>query len=168
MKRLCGWLMPCALVLTGAFSPLDARAQTGTSHVSPSVQQHVEQGIRPLLDEMTVAANAHDTDRFLAPYLHQPELVFVFNGDVVTGIDSVRTLQLKWWNNGKSDVVYAERGRAQITALAPNIAIVAQAMKSQRTLPSGEVSSGDFAITQVWQKRPEGWRIIQVHESTAR
>ncbi len=160
--------MLCALVLTGALSPMNVRAQTGTSQVSPSVQQHVEQRIQPLLDEMTVAANAHDTDRFLAAYLHQPELVFVFNGEVIRGLDSVRTLQLKWWNNGKSDVVYAERVPAQITALTPDIAIVVQAMKSQRTLPSGAVSSGNFAITQVWQKRPEGWRIIQVHESTAR
>ncbi|MEO7102988.1 MAG: nuclear transport factor 2 family protein [Gemmatimonadaceae bacterium] len=168
MTRIRGGLMLCALVLTGALSPMNVRAQTGTSQVSPSVQQHVEQRIQPLLDEMTVAANAHDTDRFLAAYLHQPELVFVFNGEVIRGLDSVRTLQLKWWNNGKSDVVYAERVPAQITALTPDIAIVVQAMKSQRTLPSGAVSSGNFAITQVWQKRPEGWRIIQVHESTAR
>ena len=168
MKRVCGWLILCAFVVTGTFSPVNARAQSGTSHVSRSVQQHVDQAIRPLLDEMTVAANAHDTDRFLATYLHQPALVFVFNGEVIRGLDSVRTLQLKWWNNGKSDVVYSERDQAQITALTPDIAIAVQAMKSQRTLPSGEVSSGNFAITQVWQKRPEGWRIIQVHESTAR
>jgi len=149
-------------------SPVNARAQAEASRVSSSVQRRVEREIQPLLNEMTVAANAHDTDRFLAAYLHKPELVFVFNGDVIRGLDSVRTLQLKWWNNGKSDVVYAERTPAQVTALTPDIAIVVQAMKSQRTLPSGEVSSGNFAITQVWQKRAEGWRIIQVHESTAR
>ena len=156
-----------ALMLAGALLPTIARAQSRETHVSPSVQREVAQQIQPLLDEMTVAANAHDTDRFLATYLHNPDLVFVFNGDVIKGIDSVRTLQLQWWNNGKSDVVYVERAPAEITALTPDIAIVVQEMQSRRMLPRGKVSSGNFAVMDVWQKRPEGWRIIQVHESTA-
>lgn len=168
MRRTFGPRLVCAFALAGALLPIRARAQTEASRVSPSVQQRVSQEIRPLLDAMMVAANVHDTDRFLTAYLHQSDLVFVFNGEVIMGIDSVRTLQLKWWNNGKSDVLYAEREPAQITALTPDIAITVQAMKSQRTMPSGEMSSGAFAITQVWQKRVEGWRIIQVHESTVR
>ncbi|MEO7042258.1 MAG: SgcJ/EcaC family oxidoreductase [Gemmatimonadaceae bacterium] len=167
MKRVLCAVMFGALMLTGALLPMTARAQSRAIQVSRSVQRTVARQIQPLLDEMTVAANAHDTDRFLATYLHNPDLVFVFNGDVIKGIDSVRTLQLKWWNNGKSDVVYVERAPATITALTPDVAIVVQAMQSRRTLPSGEVSSGNFAVMDVWQKRPDGWRIIQVHESTA-
>ena len=167
MKRILCAAMSGALMLTGTLLPTAARAQSAATRVSPSVQRDVAQQVQPLLDEMTVAANAHDTDRFLATYLHSPDLVFVFNGDVINGIDSVRTLQLGWWNNGKSGVVYAERSPAEITALTPDIAIVVQAMQSRRKLPSGKVSSGNFAVMDVWQKRPEGWRIIQVHESTA-
>jgi hypothetical protein len=35
-----------------------------------------------------------------------------------------------------------------------------------RTLPNGESSTGEFAVTMVWQKLHEGWRIVQAHESS--
>lgn len=168
MKGLSRTTMFSAVALAGMLLSVDARAQTGSSQVPPSVQQAVEQQIRPLLDEMMLAANAHDTNRFLATYLHQPTLVFVFNGDVTKGWDRVQALQLKWWNNGKSDVVYTERSPVEFTVLSPNVAVVVKPMTSRRTLPSGEVSTGNFAVTEVWQKRAEGWRVIQVHESTVR
>ncbi|MGH7670607.1 MAG: hypothetical protein ACRENQ_14070 [Gemmatimonadaceae bacterium] len=80
--------------------------------------------IRPLLAEQTAAANAHDTDRFLATYLHDTSLVLVFNGAVVVGYDSVRALQLTWWNHGKSDVVYCQRVPARIRELSATSAVV--------------------------------------------
>jgi len=128
--------------------------------------QSVQQQITPLMDEMMVAANAHDTDRFLATYLHDSSLVLVFNGVVTNGFDNVRALQLKWWNNGKSDVAYAQRGSSEFTVLSPDAAVVTNIMTSRRTLPSGEASAGEFAVTMVWQKQAGGWRIVQVHEST--
>jgi hypothetical protein len=39
-------------------------------------------------------------------------------------------------------------------------------MKSRRTLPNGETKEGEFAVSSVWQKRSEGWRVIYSHEST--
>jgi hypothetical protein len=91
----------------------------------------------------------------------------VFNGAVIAGFDSVRTLQLKWWNNGRSDVVYTRRGPARIRVLSPDAVIVTDALRSQRTDSAGVTTQADFAATSVWQKRPEGWRIVAVHESTA-
>lgn len=134
--------------------------------VSSGVAQSVERQIEPLLKQMTAAANSHDTDRFLATYLHDSTLVLVFNGEVIVGIDSVRKLQLKWWNNGKSAVVYAQSGRSRFTVLGPDAAVEAGAMVSSRTLAGGRKSTSRFAVMNVWQKRPEGWRIVQVHEST--
>jgi len=119
-----------------------------------------------MLDELMLAANAHDTDRFLAAYLHQPALVFVFNGVVTKGWDALEALQLKWWNNGKSDVVYTQRGSSEFTVLGPDAVVVTNPLGSRRTLPNGQASTGEFTVTMVWQKRPEGWRIVQAHEST--
>jgi len=149
MMRIPGMIMLACLAL-----PAAGRAQS------------VQQQITPLMDEMMVAANAHDTDRFLATYLHDSSLVLVFNGVVTNGFDNVRALQLKWWNNGKSDVAYAQRGSSEFTVLSPDAAVVTNIMTSRRTLPSGEASAGEFAVTMVWQKQAGGWRIVQVHEST--
>lgn len=122
--------------------------------------------IAPLLDAMMAAANAHDTDRFLASYLHDTSLVMVFNGSVIAGYDSVRALQLKWWNNGRSDVAYAFSGPLRYTVLGPAAAVTTFRLHAQRTDSTGARRGGDLAVTSVWQKRPEGWRIVAVHEST--
>ena len=124
------------------------------------------QQIEPLLDELMLAANAHDTDRFLAHYLRQPDLVFVYNGDVTLGWDNLRALQLKWWNGGQSDVVYSQRGAPEFTVLSQKVVVVTDQLASSRTLPDGQLQTGEFVVTMVWEKRPEGWRIVQAHESS--
>ncbi|HEY8312376.1 MAG TPA: nuclear transport factor 2 family protein [Gemmatimonadaceae bacterium] len=135
---------------------------------SASDASDVQHEIEPFLTEMLIAANAHDTDRFLAAYLRGPALVFAFNGTVTNGWDNVRALQLKWWNNGKSDVAYSYVGQPAFTVIGPSVAAVTTRMSSRRKLPSGEASTGEFAVTMVWQKRAERWCIVQVHESTVR
>jgi hypothetical protein len=54
-----------ACVLAPSFAP----AQSSSS---------IAQQILPLLHQQEVAAGAHDTDAFLATYLHDASLVFVF------------------------------------------------------------------------------------------
>jgi uncharacterized protein (TIGR02246 family) len=122
--------------------------------------------IEPLLDTMMLAANAHDTDRFLTVYLRQPTLVYVFNGVIIHGWDDLRAQQVKWWNNGKSDVVYTRRGAADFSVLGSDVVVVTMGLASHRTRASGEVQSGELAVTMVWRQGPEGWRIVQAHEST--
>ncbi len=67
----------------------------------------VKDQLLPLLAEQMLAARGHDVDRFLATYVHSQDLIFVENGKIIRGWDSLRGQQLKWWRNGKSDVVYS-------------------------------------------------------------
>ena len=115
-----------------------------------------------------LAANAHDTDRFLATYLHSPELVFIANGKIFRGWDSVRDQQLKWWKNGASDVIYAQQTTPEITSLDPTTALVTEQMTSHRTGSDGKPSNGAFIITTIWRKLPVGWRVTYGHESWVR
>jgi ketosteroid isomerase-like protein len=151
---------PACLLAAITLLPGVARAQSA----APSPQQQIQ----PLLNAMEVAARTHDTDRFLAPYLHDSTLVLVFNGVVTRGFDQVRALQLRWWNNGKSDVTYRKRGPTGFEVLTSGIVVATDTMSSSRTDSSGVVHSGDFAVTMVWQKRAAGWRIVYAHESTVR
>jgi ketosteroid isomerase-like protein len=134
---------------------------------STSRASRVQRGIEPLLAEMMTAANAHDTDRFMAAYLRDSSFVFVINGTVMNGWDAVRAQQLKWWNNGKSDVLYAYVGKPEFTVLSSDAAVVTERMSARRTLANGQTSTGELAVTMAMQKRPEGWRAVQVHESSA-
>ena len=139
----------------------------GSAAAAQSPTASVERELQPLRQEMLLAANAHDTDRFLASHVHDSTLVMVFNGTTVTGYDAVRALQLKWWNNGRSDVVYSLQGPVRFTVMSPAAVLVTETLRSQRTDSTGATKRGDIVVMSAWQKRPEGWRIVAVHESTA-
>lgn len=130
--------------------------------------QTPDEQIQPLLDSMQLAANAHDTDRFLSSYLRGPDLVFVFNGAIIRGWDALREQQLIWWKNGASDVVYSAHGAPVFTDLSPDVVVVTSPLASHRTMADGTVNSGEFVVTMIWQKRTEGWRVVAAHESTRR
>ncbi len=154
MKRICCRFLLASLFLTGL-----ARTQ----FISSMADQ-----ILPLLNEQFLAANAHDTDRFLATYLHSPELVFIANGQIIRGWDNLREQQLKWWKNGKSDVVYAQQSQPEITSLDAQTVLVTQQMTSHRTSPDGKPSDATFIVSTIWRKLPVGWRVTYGHESWVR
>ena len=156
MKRMLN-----AVAVLYLLVPALAGAQT-----SPATTRSVQKQLEPVFAEMLAAANAHDTDRFMAPYLRRSSFIFVFNGAIIKGWEAARAQQLKWWNNGKSDVVYAYSSAPEVTVLGPDAAVVTQPLSATRTLPDGKKSTGEIVATTVWQKFPEGWRGVQVHEST--
>ena len=129
-------------------------------------QPAVSTEIQPLLDVMLVAANARDTDRFMAPFVHDQSLVFVFNGVTYVGFDVLRALQDKWWREDKTGGTFFQNGRIIMTVLSPTMAVVTQPLAQSRKMPDGQYVQMEFVITMVWVKRPEGWRIVQAHEST--
>ena len=124
--------------------------------------------IQAVLNEQMVAANAHDTDRFLASYLHSPELVFVLDGNTpqpitIHGWDALRAQQLKWWQN--TDATYRARGTVEFTEVSKDVEVVTEPLSSHRTLPNGQANDRDFVITMACKKTPEGWRVVYAHET---
>ena len=134
-----------------------------TSQSSPISADEAE--LRPLFAELLAAANAHDTDRHLALYIHSRDLVFVVNDEPIRGYDSLRVRQRQWWLDGKSDAVYSVVGTPEYRTLAPGVVLQTYFLKSTRSAPDGTSRTASFGITSVWQKRPEGWRITYAHEA---
>lgn len=155
MKRAFG-----VVIAVGLFSIIGVRAQA-----APATP---EQPIRSLMAKMLVAANAHDTDAFMAPMVHEPSLVFAINGEVIHGWAALHAQQLKWWHNGKSDARYAANGAPGFMALAPDIEVVTWPLVSRRELPDGKVASSAFVTTSIWRRLPQGWQIVYGHESWAK
>ncbi len=135
-----------------------ARAQAAPS---PEAQ------IGPLLDSQVVAANAHDTDRFLKTFVQDSTLVQVFNGAVTLGYPAIRALQLRWWQNGRSDVIYRRAAPPSFLVLDAGAVVVTELLTAERTGADGRVVRRTVAVTMVWQQRPEGWRVAYQHESSA-
>ena len=90
----------------------------------------------------------------------------IFNGTVTRGFAAVREQQLKAWNNGASDVVYTVRAPIGYRDLTPGVVVATMLLATRRMLPTGEAKTMDITVSTVWQKRPEGWRAVYVHEST--
>jgi ketosteroid isomerase-like protein len=164
MKTLALTLVACCILL--AVSPR-ASGQKTTLPSTVEISDSVTKELSPLLGELQAAANAHDTDRFMAFYIKGEGLVAVFNGEEIRGWDNLYAQQLKWWNHGKSDVVYTERGLTEIMALGPDAAVVTMPLDSTRSAADGSVSKNSFVISMVWRKSlQDGWQIVYSHEST--
>ena len=124
--------------------------------------------VAPLLAEMGAAANAHDVERHVGFYAHDASVVFIFNGEPTIGWEAIREKQREVWRNGTSDVVYTMQGKPTFLEPAPGLVVTTIFLRSRRTMPDGQISDGEFAVSSLWQKRPEGWRVIYSHESTTR
>jgi len=118
------------------------------------------------LKGMGDAANAHDVERHVGYYARTPNVTLIADGEPLVGWNTIRDKQKEWWNNGKTDVVYELQGAPEILELAPNVMVTTLLMKAHRTLPSGEVKEGRFAVSSIWQKGADGWKVVYSHEST--
>ena len=122
--------------------------------------------ILPLFEAMQAAANARDAEKHLSYYAQGPDLLFVINDRAIVGYDALLKQQREWWQNGKSDVTYTVVGEPQFRMPAPGLVVTTYFLTSRRTLADGSTRHTRFGISALWQRRPEGWRIIYAHEST--
>jgi ketosteroid isomerase-like protein len=120
------------------------------------------------LAQMGAAANAHDVEGHVGFYAHDPQVMLIYDGEAIVGWETIRDKQRDWWQGGKTDVVYTVQGKPEFRVLSPSLVMSTLLMKSRRTTPAGAVREGRFAVSALWQKRPEGWRVIYSHESSTR
>lgn len=154
MKRNTG-----VLLLVCLFAVTVAQAES-----KPSAARQ----ILPLLHEQMVAANAHDTDRFLATFLDDASLIFVIDGEVIRGFDNLHEQQLKWWNQGRSGATYAEQAPPDFISLSSKAVLVTQQLSSHRAMPDGTPREVKVVVTTIWRRLPAGWRVTYCHESHPR
>ncbi len=122
--------------------------------------------ILPLIQAMAAAARAHDADKHVSFYARDPTLLFVINDQKIVGYDALLAKQREWWHDGKTDVVYTMVGEPDFAMPARGLVIVTYFLTSHRTMPDGTIRNTGVGISALWQRRPEGWRIIYAHEST--
>ncbi len=164
MKKWSGTILGVMLIVaacsTGARStrPADGRAVESLAKARSE--------IAPLLERMQATANAHDVDGHLAAYARDSTLLFVFNDQAIRGFNALHEQQTKWWQGGKTDVVYRVEGEPVYRMLAPGLVVQTYFLSSHRTMDDGTTRDGRIAVSAIWQRRADGWRIIYAHEST--
>jgi ketosteroid isomerase-like protein len=135
--------------------------------VSPETATFLRQ-VAPLLAEMEASANRHDTDRHLAAYSRDPALIFIFNGEIIRGWDTLRERQREWWHDGNAAGTYEYIGEPLGELLGKDLGLTTSLIAARANLPDGQIRERRLVFSALWSRRLEGWRIIYAHESSAR
>lgn len=122
--------------------------------------------ILPLLTAMHAAANERDAEKHVSFYVREPSLLFIINDEKIVGYEALLAKQRQWWRKGKTGAEYKMVGEPDFRMPARGLVMVTYFLTSSRTLPDGTIRNTGYGISALWQKRPDGWRIIYAHEST--
>ncbi|HYL61381.1 MAG TPA: AtzH-like domain-containing protein [Candidatus Methylomirabilis sp.] len=112
------------------------------------------------LKAQEAAWNQGDVDAFLSGYWHSPELTFSGSTGVSRGWDGVLARYKKTYPN-RAAMGHLDFSHLEFRFLGPDAALVLGQWHLQRE--AGDLG-GVFSL--VWQRFPEGWKIIHDHTSS--
>jgi ketosteroid isomerase-like protein len=115
--------------------------------------------ITAVLNAQQTAWNLADVDKFLEGYWHSPELTFSGTSGIARGWDGVLARYKKNYPD-RDTMGHLEFSELEFRFVGPDAALVLGHWHLARA--KGDVG-GVFSL--VWQRFPEGWRIIHDHTS---
>jgi uncharacterized protein (TIGR02246 family) len=117
------------------------------------------QAISAVLNAQQTAWNRGDVDAFLVGYWHSPELTFSGSSGVVRGWDGVLARYKKNYPD-RAAMGQLDFSDLEFRFLGPDAALVLGRWHLKR-----ERDDLGGVFTLVWQRFPEGWKIIHDHTS---
>jgi len=135
-----------------------------------SMSQRVRAEIMPSFEAMQAAANVHDADAHVAFFARDPNVIFVAGDHRIVGWRAILDQQRKWWPDGRiragGEPPYKLVEGPDFIVLDPRAALLSFILDAPKTNPDGTRIDRTLAVSQLWRKRPEGWRVIYAHESS--
>jgi ketosteroid isomerase-like protein len=142
-------------IISHALAPQQVDAQS-----APPAAATVQAAIRAVLTNQQTAWNRGDVRTFMKGYWNSPELTFAGSNGFVRGWEPVAARYERDYPN-QAVMGQLDFSDLEIRILGPEAALVLGKWHLQRA--SGDVG-GIFSL--VFQKFPEGWRIIHDHTSS--
>lgn len=130
----------------------------------PAALAAAQADISPLFTSMLATAAARDAEGHMAAYAKDPALVFIYNDTKLSGYDAVLGMTRQAFAPG-SDLAFQLQGEPQYQLLAPGWVMQTFFLTSTFTSAKGQAMKGRLSVSNLWQKREEGWRIVYTHES---
>src|SRR6266436_7254161 len=112
-----------------------------------------------VLNAQEKAWNRGDIDAFLEGYWHSPDLTFSGSGGIARGWDGVLARYKKNYPD-RAAMGHLDFSDLEFRFLGPDAALVLGKWRLQR-----EKDELGGVFTLVWQRFPEGWKIIHEHTS---
>lgn len=130
------------------------------SYANPGQSRDADEGaIRKVLQDQQAAWNRGDVDAFLTGYWHSPELTFSGSSGVSRGWDGVLARYKKNYPD-RAAMGQLDFSDLEFHFLGSDTALMLGRWHLKRE--GGDVG-GVFSL--VWQRFPEGWKIIHDHTS---
>ena len=129
----------------------------GSAPLGDAAQDQV--AIRKILDAQQAAWNEGNVDAFLEGYWHSPDLTFSGSGGIARGWDGVLARYKKNYPD-RAAMGHLDFSDLEFRFLCKDAALVLGHWHLSRA--HGDIG-GVFSL--VWQRFPEGWRIIHDHTS---
>jgi beta-aspartyl-peptidase (threonine type) len=137
--------------------------RTAQIGVAAGTQEHHQESdraaITKILNDQQRDWNRADVDSFLEGYWHSPELTFSGSSGIARGWDAVRTRYKKNYPD-RAAMGQLDFSSLEFHFLGTDGALVLGHWHLART--QGDIG-GVFSL--VWQRFPQGWRIIHDHTS---
>jgi len=147
-------------VVQAATALLSAVLFTQISYGNPGQKRDADEAaIRKVLQEQQAAWNRADVDAFLTGYWHSPELTFSGSSGVSRGWDGVLARYKKNYPD-RAAMGQLDFAGLEFRFLGPDAALVLGRWHLKRE--NGDIG-GVFSL--VWQRFPDGWKIIHDHTS---
>ena len=146
-------VVPVFLMLFAGSSPILGSPQGSDAHASDRA------AITKVLNDQQGAWNRGDVDTFLEGYWRSPELSFSGSNGTTKGWDEVLARYKRTYPD-RAAMGHLDFSQLEFRFLGPDAALVLGHWHLTRE--KGDVG-GVFSL--VWQRLPEGWRIIHDHTS---
>ena len=144
----------------GSLFCLFSVATQGPTRAQPSGERIADrEAIGAILRAQESAWNHAAVDAFLQGYWHSPELTFSGSSGVARGWDGVRARYKKSYPD-RAAMGQLNFSELEFRFLGPDAALVLGKWHLQR-----EKDELGGVFTLVWQRFPEGWKIIHDHTS---
>jgi uncharacterized protein (TIGR02246 family) len=123
--------------------------------------QEREKAIEKILVDQVAAWNAGDIDGFMKGYWNSDSTVFLSGGNLTRGYSDVLARYKKSYDT-REKMGRLEFTQLQVRMVAPTLGVVTGVWRLQR---AKDRLWGRFTL--LVEKKPEGWRIIHDHTSSA-
>ena len=146
------------LAIAASLSLSLSREARSTQHVSASAESD-RLTITSVLGDQQLAWNRGDVSGFMRGYWNSPELTFSGSSGVARGWEAVLERYKRQYPD-RAEMGQLDFSGIEIRFLGPDAALILGKWRLQR-------NSGDLAgvFTLVFQREPEGWRIVHDHTS---
>jgi ketosteroid isomerase-like protein len=134
--------------------------RTGRQTKAADAREVDKAAIAAVLNAQQAAWNRGDVDAFLVGYWHSPELTFSGSNGVSRGWDGVMARYKKNYPD-QAAMGHLDFSELEYRFLGPEAALVLGSWHLKRD--KGDIG-GVFSL--VWQRFPDGWKIIHDHTSS--